>query len=69
MPDCLLREAMEADLTMFDQGRVIDRATFQNHHQYPAGVEYVMVEGLRALEKNRHLGVKPGRMLRKNAMP
>ncbi|MGH9853808.1 MAG: N-acyl-D-amino-acid deacylase family protein, partial [Blastocatellia bacterium] len=34
-----------ANLVVFDPHRVIDRATFEESKQYPAGVEYVIVEG------------------------
>jgi N-acyl-D-amino-acid deacylase len=30
---------------VFDPERVIDRATFDDSMQYPAGIEYVIVEG------------------------
>lgn len=62
----LLREGRKADITVFDAARVIDRATFENPHQYPAGIEYVVVNGVPVLEKGEHLGVKPGKILRKN---
>ncbi len=34
-----------ANLVVFDPGRVIDRATFDDSRQYPLGIEYVVVEG------------------------
>jgi N-acyl-D-amino-acid deacylase len=34
-----------ANLVVFDPERVIDRATFDDSMQYPAGIEYVIVEG------------------------
>jgi N-acyl-D-amino-acid deacylase len=34
-----------ANLVVFDPRRVIDRATFEDSMQYPAGIEYVIVEG------------------------
>ncbi len=34
-----------ANLVVFDPHRVIDRATFEDSKQYPAGIEYVIVEG------------------------
>jgi N-acyl-D-aspartate/D-glutamate deacylase len=65
----LLREGMKADITVFDPARIIDRATFQDPHQYPEGVEYVIVNGTTVLEKDRHLGARPGRVLRKTPLP
>jgi N-acyl-D-amino-acid deacylase len=61
----LLRTGKKADITVFDPDRVADRATFENPHQYPVGIEYVIVNGVPVLEKERHLGTKPGRVLRK----
>jgi N-acyl-D-amino-acid deacylase len=34
-----------ANLVVFDAGRVIDRATFEDSKQYPLGIEHVIVEG------------------------
>lgn len=64
----LLREGKKADITILDANGVIDRATFENPHQYPVGIEYVVVNGVLVLEKGWHLGVKPGRVLRKTEM-
>ncbi len=38
-----------ANLVVFDPERVIDRATFDDSKQYPAGIEYVIVEGETAI--------------------
>jgi len=62
----ILRAGKKADITLFDADRVADRATFENPHQYPVGIEYVIVNGVPVLEKEQHLGTKPGRVLRKN---
>ena len=56
---------MKADLVVFDADTVKDRATFENPHQYPAGIEYVLVNGSLVVEKGRHTGARPGKVLRK----
>jgi N-acyl-D-aspartate/D-glutamate deacylase len=61
----LLAEGYKADLTIFDAGKIIDRASFAAPHQYPVGVEYVIVNGVMVLDQGSHLGTKPGRILRK----
>jgi N-acyl-D-aspartate/D-glutamate deacylase len=58
-----LREGMWADVTIFDQDRVIDRATFENPHQYPVGIDYVIVNGAVTVDHGRHTGALAGRVL------
>ncbi len=53
-----------ADLTLFDPKTVIDRATFEQSTQYPEGIEYVLVNGRVVLERGRHTGERPGKVLR-----
>ena len=59
-----LKEGMKADVAIFDLQRVIDKATFDNPAQYPEGIEYVLVNGTVVIDRGRHLGTKPGRVLR-----
>lgn len=59
----LLREGMDADLTIFDPDQVIDRATFLNPLQYPTGIKQVIVAGQIVVTDNEHTGVKPGQIL------
>ena len=40
-----LSPGMDADITVFDPEKVIDRATFQNPKQYSAGITHVLVNG------------------------
>jgi len=61
----LLREGMWADITIFDPKTVIDRATFEDPHQYPLGIEYVIVNGQIVIQKGEHTGTMAGRVLRK----
>ena len=59
----LLKAGKKADITIFSAEQVIDKATFENPHQYPEGIEYVIVNGTLVIEKGQHLGSKPGRVL------
>ncbi|MBN2290239.1 MAG: D-aminoacylase [Candidatus Glassbacteria bacterium] len=59
----LVQAGMAADLFLFDPGRIADRATFSDPHQFPAGVEYVLVNGTVVLERGEHTGRKPGVIL------
>jgi N-acyl-D-aspartate/D-glutamate deacylase len=60
----IIRKGMAADICIFDAGRIIDRATFTDPHQYSDGVEYVLVNGKVVLEHGRHTGLRPGQVLR-----
>lgn len=59
----ILREGKKADITIFSADRIIDKATFENPHQYPEGIEYVIVNGTLVVDKGKHLGTKPGKIL------
>ncbi len=58
-----LAEGMWADVTIFDANRVSDRATFENPHQYPIGISYVIVNGVVTIESDRHTGALAGRVI------
>jgi N-acyl-D-amino-acid deacylase len=57
--------AARADLTIFDADSVADRATFEEPHQYPAGIPYVIVNGILAVDGGRFTGARAGRVLRR----
>ncbi|MCP5104190.1 MAG: amidohydrolase family protein, partial [bacterium] len=59
----LIAESMAADIVCFNPETVIDRATYENPHQYPDGIEYVLVNGSIVIEQGRHTGALPGRPL------
>ncbi len=40
-----IKVGADADITVFDPNRVIDRATFENPAQYSEGIPYVLVGG------------------------
>lgn len=61
----VLRPGMAADMVIFDEKTVGDRATFQEPKQYPVGIEYVLVNGQIVIEKGSHTGARPGRVLKK----
>ncbi len=61
----LLRAGAFADVTVFDEERVIDQSTYLDPVRYNRGIDYVIVNGQVVLEKGRHTGMRPGRVLRK----
>jgi N-acyl-D-aspartate/D-glutamate deacylase len=60
----LIKEGMFADITVFDPANVIDRATFESPNQYPAGIEYVLVNGKVSVDKGQRTPALAGRVLR-----
>ena len=60
----LLRVGCYADITVFDEGRVIDKSTYPDPFQYNEGIEYVVVNGQVVLDRGKHTGARPGRALR-----
>jgi N-acyl-D-amino-acid deacylase len=56
-----------ADLVIFDPQTIIDKATFLEPHQYPAGIPFVLVNGQVVIENGEHTGALPGRLLRRPA--
>ncbi|MEO5935637.1 MAG: D-aminoacylase, partial [Terriglobales bacterium] len=56
----LLRPEMKADVVILDENRVIDKATFENPHQYGEGIDVVIVNGKVVLENGQHTGERPG---------
>lgn len=60
----LIKEGMFADITIFDPAKVIDKATFESPNQYPAGIEYVLVNGKISVDKGQHTSALAGRALR-----
>ncbi len=60
----LLREGFAADLVIFDEESIGDRATFEQPHQYAAGISFVFVNGMPVLENGRMTSQRPGAALR-----
>ena len=60
----LLREGYFADITIFDPKTVIDRATFEQPHQYPVGINFVIVNGQIEVDKGQRTPALAGRVLR-----
>jgi N-acyl-D-aspartate/D-glutamate deacylase len=60
----LLEPGWFADVTVFDEKRVKDRATYEEPFRYSDGIEYVIVNGQVVVEKGAHTAVRPGRALR-----
>jgi len=60
----VLRADAWADVTVFDPDTIAERATYDDPHQYAAGVETVIVNGEVVIDGGDHTGALPGRVLR-----
>lgn len=60
----LVQPGLRADLVVFDEGAVAERATFERPRQLADGFSYVAVNGTLVLDSGRHNGETPGRALR-----
>lgn len=60
----VLAEGMAADIMIFDPRIVGDKATFEDPRQYPAGVNYVIVNGQIVIDQGEHTSLLPGKVLR-----
>jgi len=60
----LLHQGYWADITIFNPDKILDCATYQNPHQYPLGIDYVIVNGKIAVEKGNLIQEGHGKVLR-----
>jgi N-acyl-D-aspartate/D-glutamate deacylase len=56
-----IRAGAFADIVIFDPGTIADQATFDDPHQYPTGIEHVIVNGEITLREGEHTGSFGGR--------
>jgi dihydroorotase len=60
-----MRVGADADITIFDPARVIDKATFDEPLQYSEGIPFVLVNGILVVKDGQLVeGVRPGRAAR-----
>lgn len=61
----VIKEGNIADITIFDADNVIDKSTFEKPHQYPEGIEYVIVGGVVTVDPKGMTGKRGGVVLRR----
>lgn len=59
----LLKPGAYADIVIMDLENVTDKAESLNLCIYPCGIEYVIVNGIVVVEKTKHTGKRPGKIL------
>lgn len=62
-----IAEGAAADLALFDPATIADRATFEEPHQYPVGIPFVIVNGVVTIDDGAFLDVRAGRVLRRDS--
>jgi N-acyl-D-amino-acid deacylase len=60
-----IQKGFFADLVLFDPEEIQDRATYEDPHQFPGGIEMVVVNGKIAVEKGELGSQRAGRILRR----
>jgi N-acyl-D-amino-acid deacylase len=58
-----LKEGYFADVVIFDPETVADTATFEKPHQYPIGIDTVIVNGVVTVRDGKHTSARAGRAL------
>ena len=61
----IIKEGFRADIVVFDPDKIKEKATFTEPHQYPEGIDYVIVNGEVVVNHGELTGVRPGKVLRK----
>ena len=60
-----LRAGADADITVFDANRVIDKATYEKPARYSEGIQFVLVNGVPVVKDGQLVGgVFPGQAAR-----
>jgi N-acyl-D-amino-acid deacylase len=59
-----LKPGYFADVVVFDPAKYRDTATYDNPHQFAAGVRYLFVNGRLAIDEGRFTGALAGKVLR-----
>jgi N-acyl-D-amino-acid deacylase len=62
----LIKKGMKADLVLFDQKRVVDRATFAEPQLFSDGINSVFINGVNVWRDGKAVGTMPGSILRRN---
>lgn len=59
----LLRPDYAADVVVFDEKTISDKATYEQPHAYTTGISWVIVNGVPVVENGTHTGKHPGQLL------
>lgn len=65
----LLRTGAIADIVVFDAETIQDMATFVDPHQFPEGIDHVLIAGEAVVENGQPTGALPGKVLTRGPRP
>lgn len=60
----LIKEGFAADLVIFDEKTISDKATYDNPHQFPVGISYVLVNGAIEFQNGEMTKARNGKALK-----
>ena len=61
----LVKEGLLADLVVFDAATIADQATYEKPHQYPVGIDYVLVNGTAVVDAGKYTNARAGLVLKR----
>ncbi|MBD3255496.1 MAG: amidohydrolase family protein [Candidatus Lokiarchaeota archaeon] len=61
----IIQENCWADIVIFDYDKIKDKGTYEDPHQFPEGINYVIVNGVVVVKNGKQLRKYPGKVLRK----
>lgn len=59
----LLKEGYAADIVIYDEEKIMDKADYLNAHQYPEGIDYVIINGVIAAEHGKVVCGRAGQIV------
>ncbi|HEX3186296.1 MAG TPA: D-aminoacylase [Pyrinomonadaceae bacterium] len=59
----VIREGCWADVVVFDYNTIQDLSTYEKPFVYPAGIDYVLVNGQVVIDHGKHTGARPGQVI------
>ena len=58
-----IHEGYRADVVLFDPATVRETNSYEKPKSYPAGIPYVMVNGVLVIDQGQHTGARPGQVI------
>jgi len=59
----LIKEGLWPGVVIFDYDKIQDQATYEHPYKTPTAIDYVLVNGQVVIEKGKHTGARPGKVI------